>query len=309
MISIDSFCGGTQQLGWRDATGTPLGLVGQPQISLRYPSLSPDAKRVLVAGQDAEGYDIWIHDLTRSIKTRLTFDPGWDGLPRWSPSGDEITFVSDRETTGGLNIFKRPADGTGEAELLVGSPDENRAGSWSADGKYLVFSRRSLQTRYDLLYLERKAAGGGYDEHVFLRTEFAEQRARLSPDGRFIAYLSDEAGRQFNVYVRPFPEGGGKQRISPRGGRQLSWSRDGKTLFYVEGNTLIAVPISTRNGLSAGAAKPLFEHSGFRNFSTANYDVSADGKRFLVIETTGEHEEKPPAIRIVENWIEEHREP
>ena len=77
-----------------------------------------------MGGQDAEGYDIWIHDLTRSIKTRLTFDPGWDGFPRWSPSGGEVTFGSDRNANGASEIFKRSADGTGEAELLVGSPDE-----------------------------------------------------------------------------------------------------------------------------------------------------------------------------------------
>ncbi len=154
--------------------------------------------------------------------------------------------------------------------------------------------------------VERKPAGDGYDEHVFLQTEFAEQTARLSPDGRFAAYMSNEAGTQFNIYVRSFSGGGGKQRISPRGGRQHTWSRDGKTLFYVEGRTLIAVPVSTRNGFSAGEPRPLFEYSGFGNFAAANYDVSPDGKRFLVIET-GEQEEKPPAIHVVENWIEEHR--
>ncbi len=307
LISIDSSQGGTRQLGWRDETGARLDLVGQLQTYMRYPALSPDAKRVAVQSQEGEGNDIWIHDLARSIRTRLTFDPGYDGRPKWSPSGDKIAFYSDRSGRG--YVFERSADGTGAPELLVDSQGPNFPGGWSSDGKHFVFSRQSQQTRLDLLYLERKPAGDGYDEHMFLQTEFAEQTARLSPDGRFIAYLSDEAGRQFNVYVRPFPEGGGKQRISPRGGRQLSWARDGKTLFYVEGNTLIAVPISTRNGLSAGPAKPLFEHSGFRNFFTANYDVSADGKRFLVIETVGEQEEKPPAIRVVENWIEEHRAP
>ena len=243
LVFADFSGGGTQQLGWRDSTGKKLGLVGQPQNYLRYPLLSPGTKRVAVTGQDGEGYDVWIHDLTRPIKTRLTFDPGWDGYPRWSPSGDEITFVSDRNPTRTFDIFKRPADGTGEAELLVGSPGNDFTGNWSVDEKHFVFSRRHSQSGYDLLYLERKAAGGEYDERVFLQTEFSEGTVRLSPDGRFVAYLSDEAGGQSNVYVRPFPEGGGKQRISPRGGRQHVWSRNGKTLFYVEGNTLIAVAV------------------------------------------------------------------
>ena len=304
LISIDSFQGETHQLGWRDETGARLELVGQPQTYMRYPALSPDAKRVAVQGEDGENYDIWIHDLARSIKTRLTFDPGYDRSPKWSPSGDRIAFFSDRSGRG--DIFERSADGRGAPELLVGSAEPNFPGGWSSDGKHFVFSRQSQQTRLDLLYLERKPAGDGYDEHVFLQTEFAEQTARLSPDGRFAAYMSNEAGTQFNIYVRSFSGGGGKQRISPRGGRQHTWSRDGKTLFYVEGRTLIAVPVSTRNGFSAGEPRPLFEYSGFGNFAAANYDVSPDGKRFLVIET-GEQEEKPPAIHVVENWIEEHR--
>ncbi len=305
LISIDSSQGGTRQLGWRDETGARLDLVGQLQTYMRYPALSPDAKRVAVQGQEGEGNDIWIHDLARSIRTRLTFDPGYDGRPEWSPSGDKIAFYSDRSGRG--DVFERSADGTGAPELLVGSAEAIYPGGWSSDGKHFVFSRQSQQTRLDLLYLERKPAGDGYDEHMFLQTEFAEQTARLSPDGRFMAYMSNEAGDRFNIYVRSFPDGGDKQRISPRGGRQLTWSRDGKTLFYVEGKTLIAVPVSTRSGFSAGAPRPLFEYSGFGNFAAANYDVSPDGKRFLVIETVGEQEEKPPAIRVVENWIEEHR--
>ena len=305
-ISIDSFQGGTHQLGWRDETGARLELVGQPQTNISFPALSPDAQWVAVQGQDGGNYDIWIHDLARSIKTRLTFDPAYNGRPKWSPSGGEIVFHSDRDAAGGA-IFKRAADGTGDPELLVGSAERNYPGGWSSDGKHFVFSRRSEQTSFDLLYLERKPAGDAYDEHVFLQTEFAEQTARVSRDGRFIAYMSNEAGTQFNIYVRSFPEGGGKHRISPRGGRQVTWSRDGKTLFYGEGETLIAVPVSTRKGFSAGAPRPLFEHSGFGSFSGANYDVSPDGKRFLVIEAAGEQEDKPPSIRVVENWIEEHR--
>ena len=215
LISIDSSQGGARQLGWRDDTGARLGLVGQLQTYMRYPALSPDAKRVAVQGQDGENFDVWIHDPARSIKTRLTFYPAYDGRPEWSPSGDKIAFYSDRSGRG--DVFERSADGTGASELLVGSAEAIYPGGWSSDGKHFVFSRQSQQTRLDLLYLERKPAGDGYDEHMFLQTEFAEQTARLSPDGRFMAYMSNEAGDRFNIYVRSFPDGGDKQRISPRG--------------------------------------------------------------------------------------------
>ncbi len=151
LISIDSFQGETHQLGWRDETGARLELVGQPQTYMRYPALSPDAKRVAVQGEDGENYDIWIHDLARSIKTRLTFDPGYDRSPKWSPSGDRIAFFSDRSGRG--DIFERSADGRGAPELLVGSAEPNFPGGWSSDGKHFVFSRQSQQTRLDLLYL------------------------------------------------------------------------------------------------------------------------------------------------------------
>ena len=253
LISIDSFQGETHQLGWRDETGARLELVGQPQTYMRYPALSPDAKRVAVQGEDGRTTIFGSMTLARSIKTRLTFDPGYDGSPKWSPSGDEIAFYSDRGAGRG-DVFKRSADGRGEADSLVGSPDPNNPGGWSSDGKYFVFSRQSQQTRLDLLYLERKLAGDGYDEHVFLQTEFAEQRLDYHRTVGFAAYMSNEAGTQFNIYCAFVFRRRRQTAHFPQGRPTTYLSRDGKTLFYVEGRTLIAVPV--RPGTASPRASP-----------------------------------------------------
>ncbi len=134
--------------------------------------------------------------------------------------------------------------------------------------------------------------------------------ARFSPDGRYVAYVSNESG-QMEVYVQPFPEGGRKVTVSSNGGRQVRWSRDGKELFYVEGQTLVAVSVSSGSSFSAGSATRLFEHPGLglgAGILSAPYDVSADGQRFVVAEPLGEGADATkPSIRVVQNWYEEFR--
>jgi hypothetical protein len=140
----------------------------------------------------------------------------------------------------------------------------------------------------------------------FLESSFNQHSGQLSPDGRFLAFCSDESGR-YEVWVRPFPEGGGKWRVSARGGITPRWSHDGKELFYLEGYTLMAAPVSTTTGFSVGAVVELFQDASLGQGS-AGYDVSADGKRFLLVEQVQDGETKAPAIRIVQNWFEEFRD-
>ncbi len=178
--------------------------------------------------------------------------------------------------------------------------------------KYFLYVVQGPQTGLDIWYLERKELEDGFDSRPFLQTAFSETNSRLSPDGRFVAYLSDESGRR-EVYVRPFPEGGGKWQISANGGNFQRWSRDGSELFYVEGQTLMSVAVSTTGGFSAGSAKPLFEHPGLGGGGggSSTYDVSADGQRFVVVEDVESEEgeeAKPPAIHVVENWFEEFKD-
>ena len=142
-----------------------------------------------------------------------------------------------------------------------------------------------------------------------MQTPAIEVVPRFSPDGRYVAYVSDESG-QNEVYVQPFPEGGHKVTVSSDGGTKVRWSRDGKELFYVEGETLVAVSVSSGSSFSVGSATRLFEHPGLRpGGNYAPYDVSADGQRFILAEPVGEGGAAPvPSIRVVMNWFEEFRD-
>ena len=300
--------GGGRNLVWRDRDGKSLGTIGQAQKNIGPLALSPDGKRVAVEAAEADGNrDIWVHDAVRGAKTRLTFDPARDGHPAWSPSGEQITFYSRRG--GGIGIFSKPADGSGEAVLLAGEDTVGRAPDWSRDGKFLIYwARRSEDTGGDLWYLKPKAGGEGYEPTPYLRTAADERIPVFSPDGRYVAYVSSESGRS-EIYVRPFPEGGGKWQVSINGGTQPRWRRDGKELFYVEEDQLMAVSVSTAQGFSPGTPKLLFRDRWLRSdFPKQMYDVSADGQRFVLREAVEGASDKPPAIRVVMNWYEEFRD-
>ncbi len=294
-----------QNLVWRDREGKSLGTIGQAQENIVHLALSPDGKSVAVAATDADGNaDIWVHDVVRGAKTRLTFDPAIDLYPAWSPSGEQITFRSNRG--GSEGIFSKPADGSGEAVLLGGEDAAGTTPDWSRDGKFVIYmGRRSGGA--DLWYLRPKAGGDGYESVPYLRTAADERIPVFSPDGRYVAYVSSESGRR-EIYVRPFSEGGGKWQVSINGGTQPRWRRDGRELFYVEGDQLMAVSVSMAQGFSPGTPKPLFRDRWLRSTRPDQlYDVSADGQRFVLREAVEGASDKPPAIRVVQNWYEEFR--
>ena len=145
--------------------------------------------------------------------------------------------------------------------------------------------------------------GSGFDAIPFLQTQFTETEPRFSPDGRFVVYRSDQSGRN-EIYVRTFPDGENARRVSINGGQWPRWSRDGKELFYLEGNTLVTAPVSTSPTFTTGAITPLFQHASFGG-GGPGYDVSADGQRFVVVETLEPVEAEPPSIRVVQNWFAE----
>ncbi len=171
------------------------------------------------------------------------------------------------------------------------------------------------RTPPDLWYLRRNEDGSDWEPHQFTQTPFIERSAKLAPDGRHVAYVSNESG-QLEIYVQPFPEGGRRSTVSTNGGRQPRWSRDGKELFYVEGATLIAVPVSAGSRFSMGLANRLFEHSSLMNtVSYPMYDVSANGQRFVVAEPVGAPPPPPPpppppepSIQVVQNWFAEFKD-
>ena len=303
LVYFDLAAGGGQNLVWRDREGKSLGTIGQAQENIGPLALSPDGKSVAVEAWEADGNrDIWVHDAVRGAKTRLTFDPARDGQPAWSPSGEQITFYSQRE--GGFGIYSKPADGSGEAVLLVDEDPGERAPDWSRDGKFVIYE----DTLDDLWYLKPKAGGEGYEPVPYLRTTADERIPVFSPDGRYVAYVSSQSGRS-EIYVRPFPEGGGKWQVSINGGTQPRWRRDGRELFYVEGDQLMAVSVSTAQGFSPGTPKLLFRDRWLRSGPPKQrYDVSADGRRFVLTEAVEGASDKPPAIRAVMNWYEEFRD-
>jgi len=289
---------------WLDRRGEQTGEIGQVQERRDFPGLdlSPDGQFVAFSATQGSNHDLWIRHIGRGVRTRLTSDPATDVLPVWSPTGEQLAFSSFR--SGNFDIFLRQADGSGKAMALVATPRDEFVADWSQDGKYLFYVVADPETGEDIWYLERTGDGSGWKPHPFLQAQSRETVPKLSPDGQYLAYLSDESGR-LEVYVQPFPEGGRKATVSSAGGIQPRWRRDGKELLYVDGRgALVAVPVSTSRSFWLGTAERLFEHPGITDILSPQYDISADGQRFLVAEPVGGE----PSIRIVQNWFAEFKD-
>ena len=189
--------------------------------------------------------------------------------------------------------------------MLVATPRDELASDWSRDGKYLHYTLVDPRTGSDLWYLKRNEDGSGWEPHPFLQTPFDQVAAKFSPDGEYVAFMSNESGRH-EVYVRPFPGDGRGLTVSGTGGKHPRWSRDGKELFYVQNSTLLAVSVSRDPGFSVSSATRLFEHPSLTTGSgLPRYDVSSDGRRFIVVKPVVAASE--PSIRVVPNWYEEFR--
>jgi Tol biopolymer transport system component len=294
-------------LVWRRrSNGEIIERVGQPQAGLREFALSPDRRRI--ATTVGEPSDVWIQDLTSGVATRLTFEPGYEYLPSWTPSGTDVAY-SATSPVSPSHLMSKAADGMGEPSLVIEMDYPTMTSDWSRDGRYLVFNGPSGEgTASDIRYVELTADGGPFKAKTFLSTPANERAAKLSPNARFIAYVSAGAG-QPEIYISPFPSGEGKRQVSLNGGTQPRWRDDGKELFYVENqNTLMAIPVSTEQALTTGQPQRLFESAdlSFRNLPWPQYDVSADGQRFLTSTRIGD--DPAPTVRIVQNWYEEFRD-
>ena len=306
LVYLDGSRAQVQTLVWRDRAGEVLETSGQPQQDLDRPALAPDGRRIAVASRESGVSDIWIHDLIRSTKTRLTFDEGAERNPTWSPSGQEVAYWSQDDE--GHRLMSTSADGTGEPVVLVESANILNAPDWSRDGRYLLYYEINPETRTDIRYIELGADGTAGEPVTFLDSSATERDPKLSPDGSFLAYSSDESGRD-EIYVRPFPNGAGKWQVSVNGGRYPRWSRVENELYYLEPGiiTLMAIPVSTEQGFTLGQPQVLFEDRSLTIGGPGpRYDVSANGQRFVTIAPVEDNEESaPPAIRVVENWYEE----
>ena len=289
----------------RGRTGEELEDIGRIEAFINGISVSPDGEHAVLEARVEGNLDIWVRDRASGVNTRLTFTDGNDGSPVWSPSGDQIAFFS-RRRDGNADIYVKSADGSGEAKAVVSTPLDEWPSGWSPDRDYLLYHTRESKTRLDLWYLKLSGENSGGERVPFLQTPFDEKAGQFSPGGRFVAYSSDESGR-FEIYVRPFPEGTGKWQVSRNGGSHPRWGKGGRELFYVSGDKLISVPVTLDANFSAKSPVSLFQDRFLAAGTFAPpYDVSADGRSFLVRELIEEAQE--PVIRVVQNWYEEFRE-
>ncbi len=290
----------SEQLVWLNRRGEGTGQAGPPLLGIFYPAISPDGRRVAAEARETENQDIWVYDLARGARTRLSSDPATEILPVWSPDGELVAYSSWR--AGNTDIFVRRADASVEEKTLVATPSHERVSDWSRDGQNILYAAEALKGSSDLWYLKRTTSGG-WEPHPFLQTPHRERAAKFSPDGRFVAYLSDESGRD-ELYVRPFPQGDRQWTVSRNGAAQPRWARHSRELFYAEGGKLMAVPVRTVPEFSAGKPVPLFNHVSLLLWRDPNYDVSADGERFLLSERVT----APGSVRlihVVQNWFAE----
>jgi Tol biopolymer transport system component len=263
------------------------------------PRLSPDARQVAVTSREASA-DLWTYQVGQGNLTHFTFDPAEDETPVWSPDGKRLAFSATRGTR--RVILWRSADGSGPEELVLETDGHSHVTDWSSDGRLLVYEEESSATNgWDIwmlpLQTERKP-------QRLLGSNHNERWPALSPDGRWLAYLSDESGRS-EVYVQAFPGPGGKWQVSTEGGGEPVWARNGRELFYRNGDKMMVVSVQTQPTFAPGRAQVLFQASyevmdGVR----PNFDVTPDGQRFLTIKAA-ESSSRPAQIDVVLNWFEE----
>jgi len=284
------------RLDWFDRAGRPIGAVGLPG-EYGHPHLSPDGRKVavdLISPQTGNA-DIWIFETANGIGARFTFHPAADIIPTWSPDGSQIVFASERQ--GFPKLFVKPANGASPEKLLFESRKALFPNSWSTDGRR--FAYMDIAASADVWALELVPS---QRSTVFLKTPFNEAEAQFSPDGRWIAYASDESGR-WEVYVQSFPATGAKWQVSTEGGTQPRWRADRREIFYIAPDKkLMAAPVAAVGAtFEVGPPRSLFQtRIKSASFDFFNYDVSADGQRFLVNSLV--KEEVASSITLVTGW-------
>lgn len=278
------------RLIWLNRNGAEIAQVGEPAAYWQ-PRLSPDGKKIAVNIIDSKDgtNDIWIYDLERNTFTRFTFDPGLENGSLWSPDGRRIIYAHDRD--GPPHLFQKALGDTGEGELLLppGEAGPQHPHDWSPDGQFLIYQEVRSDTGIDLFILPMS---GERKPRPFANTRFREDQARISPDGKWVAYGSDRTGRS-EIYVQSFQGNGEQVQISNGGGVQPRWRRDGRELFYVSGQKLMAVTVESGDKFKAGTPAALF------SLDAIEYDVSADGQRFLVRTTAGA---PPLPLSVFTGW-------
>jgi Tol biopolymer transport system component len=246
--------------------------------------------------------DIWIRELTRGIMTRLTFDPARDGAPAWSPDGKQVAFSSDRE--GGVyQLYVKDASGSGQEQRVTEGPNTKNLLDWTKDGKYLLYREQNPTTDRDLMAIP---LDGDRRPFPVVVTPFLESTGAISPDGRWVAYASNDSGR-YEIYIQAFPAPGvngpkGRWQVSSGGGYDVKWKGDGKELYFesLDGKMMAAAIQAGPQGVQADTPRALFS-ADFATNSLHEFDVTPDGQRFLLMlqsKTQGSGEK----LTVVSNW-------
>lgn len=292
------------QLTWVARDGTVIGTVGPPGTISSIAVSSDQTKAALTIGSGESGSNIWIADLNRGLTSRLTFERGRQLMPIWSPDGSELVFAFQRPDFSG-QLFRQRVDGGAARPLAIGDDTAKFPTDWTRDGKSVIYHAFVPSTQSDIWI----GSVEGGDPRPVIQTPFLESNGRLSPDGRWIAYASDESD-EFQVYVQSFPPNRGKWRISTNGGRTPEWRRDGRELYFIESSgRIVAVPVNTATGdFQVGAPQMLFD-AQLPLFEFPNpmaYAAAAGGQKFLMVRSTDR--DRSTSLVVVLNWQEELRQ-
>jgi Tol biopolymer transport system component len=297
---------GLQQVVFVDRSGEIVRRIGQPQMEMQTPRLSPDGRSVLVSANDSDSRDIWLHDVDRGTRTRMTFSPQAEISPIWFDGGRQIAFTI---AVGGVSneIQVRPADGTGQPRTLAQGYQCS-----IVDGvPWMVFTRFGPDTGQDLYY---QRIDGTDSTQVFLATPATEIGADLSPDGRFIAYFSNDSGRN-EIYMKPFPSGTGKWQVSTNTGSWPRWSRAGDAIVYRESSEangrMMRVSVETSPHVVLGTPTELFSSMdapeiNFRS-GARNHDTTTDPDILIMLEDVSRGEGSETRLVFAENWFASYR--
>jgi Tol biopolymer transport system component len=303
-IVYRSASGAGRQFTWYDRSGAIVGTAGElSTVGGLSPALSPDGRQVAFARSVNGNQDIWLLTVESGDLTRFTFDAAIEFVPLWSPDGSRIVFSSNR--SGVFDLYEKPASGAGEEQRLLATDLNKFAVDWSADGESLLYVANHPTMSYDIWALP---LGREREPIAIVRTEFEERDAQFSPDGRWIAYQSNDSGR-LEVYVQTFPEPGGRWQVSSEGGAQVRWRDDGQELFFLAlDGRLMAAPIRLdpkARAIEVGAPTALFMTRLGRGVQTSNrqqYIVAPGGQRFLM--NAIPEAAMASALTVVLNWQE-----
>ncbi|HWZ56712.1 MAG TPA: protein kinase [Verrucomicrobiae bacterium] len=279
------------QLVWFDRKGNQIGVVGKPEVFANV-FLAPDGKSVAIDKTDSGNTDVWIYELQGEGAKRMTFDPSIDTMPIWSPDSSRLAFSSSRQNM--FDMYVKDANGAQDEKLIAHVDVDEYPNDWSRDGKYLLYTRGP--DLWFLTFPEMKIT-------PFLKTTSTLKNGRFSPDGKWVAYASNESGK-WEIYVTSFPEARGKWQVSSGGGEQPRWRGDGRELFYLASDgKMTATPVTEGTNFDAGAPVGLFQASPREAAATSEqafYDVSRDGQRFLI--NTEARQTAVEPMTLILNW-------